>query len=157
MTVRLPAGLHDGAGDPLRWAAGGACARLLDRPRDLAPAERALALGLVEYLAETIAADARLPDAAWLGARLARGRDAMRNALGIERGMAPQIVADAFFGAARHLSANEPSRAELALRQAAPVGDASLARLGAFTTPRSLTAALRALRDALEQASFGRP
>lgn len=138
--VRLPPGLVEGAGDPRRWALSQATEWLLDRPGALAgqPARAALAAALVEYLA-TAFQDGRYPDGRHVTRLLREGRGALRAALGLDPGLAPQAAADLLFAAAGGPAGGKSGDGPL---------PAALATLGPpGTVPRPLQRALRATRD----------
>lgn len=137
--VRLPPGLVEGAGDPRRWALSQTTEWLLDRPGALAgdPARAALAAALVEYLA-TAFQDGRYPDGRHVTRLLREGRGALRAALGLDPGLAPQAAADLLFAAAGGKGENGSLRTALATL--GPPG----------TVPRPLQRALRATRDMVE-------
>jgi hypothetical protein len=156
-SVRLPPGLPEGATEPQRWALAQAGALLLDRPQDLSgrPAEAAFAAALVEYLA-TAFQDGRHADGRHVTRLLREGRAPLRAMIGLVAEAPPQAAADALFAAAAAGRRRDAAAAERALAPLAKPGASPWAALAALDPPGPLRRALRAARDMLGEASFGR-
>lgn len=121
--VRLPAGMVEGATDPLRWALSRARALLVDQPAQLLgnPARAAEAAGLVEYLA-TAFQDGRYADWKQITRLFRQGREEWRWSLGLQEApkLPPVPLAEALFAAAVRPEEGKALLAPMALKGADP-------------------------------------
>jgi len=152
-TARLPNdAVTDGVADPDRVVIINT-SNAFSAPSVLAgrPADAARAAANLEYLAVAVPTDPRFTTMnPTVGLSLARGRDEMRNALGIARDAPPQPVIDRLYGASRALAANDRAAAEsiLGVPPFTAGGAATLARLGALPAlPRANEAGVMALEE----------
>jgi hypothetical protein len=128
-SVSLPADAVQGAGDPTRAAILNA-AYAFGSPAGR-PAEAALAVAQLEYLASEIPGGARWREFdPTVGLALRNAREEVRSALGIQAQAPPQAVVDALFGASRALRANDNAAARRILAPPVfPNGAQTLQRL----------------------------
>lgn len=102
-TARLPAGVVEGSGDPMRYAVL-QTAYVFNTPTAVSPAKRAEAAALLEFLAANWAADPRWASPSpGVAAELAAARRELREAFGVAATAAPQEVVSGLIEAARRL------------------------------------------------------
>lgn len=144
-TATLPPDAVEGAGDPTRAAIIGA-AYVFGSPGSVAgrPDAAARAVAQYEYLAVEIPTGPRWVGFSPLaGLELVRGREEVRNAIGIAPAAAPQAVVSSLYAASRALRAGDQAAAEriLSRPEFQSGGTGTLQRLAALPLlPRANTA-----------------
>ncbi len=151
-TIVIPAGVFQGAADPLIQSAENAFHLLVARPHALLDQPANAAYALLMYEIATIeASSGRLADR-WPGRLLREARPNLRAAAAIASEASAQMVVEALWAATRALRQGEEAQARAALGP--PVSlDPTVTRdrLQRFEVPRQVVRPLRELRLALER------
>ncbi|MFQ3622655.1 MAG: hypothetical protein SNJ73_03825 [Acetobacteraceae bacterium] len=151
-SIVIPAGVFQGASDPLFQSAEIAFHLLVARPQALAGAPANAAYALLMYEIATVeAGSGRLSDR-WPARLLREARPALRAASGLASEATAQQVVDALWAASQALRRGNEEAARAALSP--PVAtDAALARdrLQRLAVPTQVGRALRELRLALQR------
>lgn len=151
----LPPDAVVGAGDPLRSAVANTSI-VFASPQQLAgrPAEAALAVAQMEFLAAELPNNPRFPSVSpTVGTQLMQARREWRMALGIPEATAPQPVIDSLFAAARAYRGGQADAAAAALPAAIfpEGGQTTLLRLASLPRLPMTNRAAVAATDALRQ------
>lgn len=151
-TAVLPPDATPGAGDPLRGAVLTTAYVFNNRASLANPAMAARAVANIEYLAVNLAQSAQFGVQSDGGLQLARARQELRGAIGINADAPPQLVIDALYAAARALAVQDQAAATAALPAAAfPDARGSVARLASLPALPATAEAASAAQELLRR------
>jgi hypothetical protein len=154
-SARLPADAVTGAGDPVRAAVSNTSDVFANQRRlDGRPAEAAIAIAQMEYMATEMPINPRFTNASTtLPIQFNQARVEWRGVLGIPMSIPAQAVINALYACARALNNGQQAAAIAALSPSIfqPGGDATLQRLGDLPRLRATNQAAVAARDVFER------